>query len=44
MPFFATGPWAGLVTVRHQWELGAESAFEGQWLKLSVTLARIGWG
>ena len=44
MPFFATGPWAGLVTLRYQWELGARSAFEGQWFKLSVTLARIGWG
>jgi len=44
MPFFATGPWAGLVTVRYQWELGAESAFEGQMFNVSVTLARLGWG
>lgn len=43
MPLFASGPWAGLVTVRYKWELGAESAFEGQWFHLSVTLARIGW-
>ena len=44
MPFFATGPWAGLVTVRYQWELGAQSAFEGQMVNVSVTLARLGWG
>ena len=41
VPFFATGPWAGLVTLRYQWELGAQSAFEGQMFNVSVTLARI---
>ena len=44
VPFFATGPWAGLVTLRYQWELGAQSAFQGQMFNVSVTLARIGWG
>ena len=44
MPFFASGPWAGLVTVRYLWEFGAESAFQGQMFNVAVTLARIGWG
>ncbi len=43
MPFFASGPWAGLVTLRYQWELGARSTFEGQMFTVAVTLARIGW-
>jgi hypothetical protein len=44
MPFFASGPWAGLVTVRYIWELGAQSSFEGQTLFVAATIARIGWG
>ena len=44
LPFFATGPWAGLLTVRYQWEFGAQSSFEGQMFSVAVTFARIGWG
>ncbi len=44
MPFFASDPWVGLLTVRYQWELGAQSSFEGQMFNIAVTLARIGWG
>ena len=44
MPFFASGPWAGLVTVRYQWDFGARSSFEGQTFNIAVTIARIGWG
>ena len=43
MPFFATGPWAGLLTVRYHWEFGARSSFQGQTFFAGVTLARIGW-
>ena len=44
MPFFASGPWAGLVTLRYQWDFGARSSFEGQTFNIAVTIARIGWG
>jgi len=44
LPFFASGPWAGLVTARYQWEFGAQSSFEGQTFILAVTIARFGLG
>lgn len=44
LPIFATGPWAGLLTARYQWEFGAQSSFQGQMFSVAVTFARIGWG
>jgi hypothetical protein len=41
LPFFAKGPWVGLVTFRYYWEVGARAATEGRGLVFFLTLARL---